>query len=360
MRKHLKNLKPFLDKYERVLSAAALFIGFLVDSLTLQRIDLFFENAILITYLLVAGFSIIVLNFRTSRMEEGTPRSWIVAIVPFVMQIAFGALFSAFVIFYFRSASLSASWLFMLFLLAMLLGNEAFRPYYERLTFHVSVFFFAVLSYCIFAVPVLVHKIGPLVFLGSVVASVVCVIPFLFLLSLVARQSFERSLPSIARSITAILAAVMFAYLTNIIPPVPLSLKDAVIAHDAVRNSGTYLLSAEPQSLFEQLLPTKTYHQFANEPVYVWVSVFAPTDLSTAIVHEWEEKRGGKWITANRVTFPITGGRDEGFRGYSVKENLTPGAWRVSVETARGQVIGRVRFDVISVPSEPVVELVQK
>lgn len=353
MRTTLKNLKVFLEHHERSLSAAALFIGFVIDSLTLRRIDLLFENAVLITYLLVAGLCIIILNLKDKSIWNLPMFSWVMTVVPFVMQIAFGALFSGFVVFYFRSASLSASWLFMLFLFGMLVGNEVFRPYYERLVFHVSVYFFALLSYCIFALPVLFHAMNTFVFIGSILVSIAAVCGFLFTMSLFSKAAIHRSLPLIARSVTTIAVVVLFAYLTNIIPPVPLSLKESIVAHNAVRAGDTYVLSVEHETFFDKIAPVKVYHRVSVEPVYVWVSVFAPTDLSTAIVHEWQQKRNGKWVTITRDAYPILGGRDSGFRGYSMKSNVEEGEWRVSVETERGQVIGRVRFDIIDVPVRP-------
>ncbi len=347
MREHIKNIKHILEKYERSLSAFALFIGFIIDSLTLRRIDLLFENSVLITYLLVAGVCIIVLNFRKARITDDSVRSWVMAVVPFVMQIAFGALFSGFVVFYFRSASFSLNLLFMLFLFGMLVGNEVFRPYYERIVFHVAVYFFALLSYCLFAVPIVLRSLGTLVFLASITVSVIAIILFISTLSFFSKDAVRRSMPRIAQTITAIVAAVIFAYLTNIIPPVPLSLKESIIAHNASRSGETYMLSVEHESFFERLSPIKTFHQTAGEPVFLWVSVFAPTDLKTAIVHEWQQRQKGKWVTVSRITFPISGGRSEGFRGYSTKESISEGEWRVSVETERGQVIGRARFNVV-------------
>ena len=47
------------------------------------------------------------------------------------------------------------------------------------------------------------------------------------------------------------------------------------------------------------------------------------------------------------------GGRDGGYRGYSVKRDPTAGHWRVNVVTEFGQVIGRVSFEVVVV-QEPV------
>ncbi|MFZ2763757.1 MAG: DUF2914 domain-containing protein, partial [Minisyncoccia bacterium] len=51
-------------------------------------------------------------------------------------------------------------------------------------------------------------------------------------------------------------------------------------------------------------------------------------------------------VSSTKTTFSITGGREKGYRVFSVKESLFAGKWRVDVTTQRGQIIGRVRFDV--------------
>ena len=40
------------------------------------------------------------------------------------------------------------------------------------------------------------------------------------------------------------------------------------------------------------------------------------------------------------------GGRDGGYRGYSIKNDVTAGKWRVNVKTGDGKLIGRVGFTV--------------
>ena len=46
------------------------------------------------------------------------------------------------------------------------------------------------------------------------------------------------------------------------------------------------------------------------------------------------------------IPIAIAGGRDKGYRGYTFKQRVMPGEWRVDVETAEGRVIGRVSFRV--------------
>lgn len=344
---NLPRLKEFIRRYEQQLSVGALVFGFVLDSLTLRRVDLLAENLVLIGYLLVAGVSIAALDLRHTRMLAHRWFAWMIAVAPIAMQFAFGALFSAFVIFYLRSASFSASWPFIIFLVIMLVGNEAFRPYYERLVFHVTVLFLAVLSYSIFLVPTLLGALGTHIFLLSIVVSIGFITAFVALLSFFARQRIREERPAIVRSIAATIILVVLAYSANIIPPIPLSLNDSAVAYGVVRAGDTYQLVVEQPSFAERLGFVQSYHRAPAEGVSVWTSVFAPTALSIPIIHVWQHRQGGDWITMSRISFPISGGRDGGYRGYSTKTAIAPGAWRVSVETENGQVIGRVRFDIV-------------
>jgi hypothetical protein len=139
-----------------------------------------------------------------------------------------------------------------------------------------------------------------------------------------------------------------FLYFTNIIPPIPLSLKDAGVYHKVERIApGEYLVLGEEKIWYDRL---KLYQTFTlsseNRTIYLYAAVFAPTELTTNIVHHWHyfDESKKRWVSISRITYAITGGRDGGFRGYSYKTNVFPGRWRVDVETLRGQLIGRVRF----------------
>ena len=54
----------------------------------------------------------------------------------------------------------------------------------------------------------------------------------------------------------------------------------------------------------------------------------------------------GSGSVASRIA--IEGGRDGGYRGYSIKTNLPDGEWRCVVETEKGLVVGEVYFSVVS------------
>jgi hypothetical protein len=97
------------------------------------------------------------------------------------------------------------------------------------------------------------------------------------------------------------------------------------------------------------------YHHLEGQPIYVWSAIFAPSGLSTNVIHEWQryDQQTHAWVTSTRVSFAIVGGRDGGFRGYSFKRAIEPGEWRVNVLTAYGQLIGRTRFTVIDATETP-------
>lgn len=46
----------------------------------------------------------------------------------------------------------------------------------------------------------------------------------------------------------------------------------------------------------------------------------------------------------SRIAYPIVGGRDGGYRGYTYTSSIVPGFWWVTVETGEGKVIGGTMF----------------
>ena len=98
------------------------------------------------------------------------------------MQFAFGGLFGRFLIYYFRSSSLTASWPFLLILALLLLGNEFAKKYYTRLILQTGFLFLALFLYLIFLVPLALKQIGPEMFIISGVISLALITLFIKLL----------------------------------------------------------------------------------------------------------------------------------------------------------------------------------
>lgn len=346
----LERAKSFLERHERRLSISAFFLGFLWDSLTLTRIDRLYENLMLGAYLLIAFAGIVLLNAHGSGRFQGALMTRGMRLIRFALPFAFGGLFSGFIIFYSRSGAVLASAPFLLALLVFFLGNELWKKHYERFTFQMSVFFVALFSYITLVVPVFIGKIGAPVFIGSGLLAVAVFFLLLRILRHVSLEEVERSKRTLVPVIVIIFITFNFLYFNNMIPPIPLALKEVGVYHDVSRmRSGSYVLSSEAPAWYEFGRQTSaTLHRSSDEPVYVWSSIYAPTKFDTSVVHRWLsfEEETGEWISESAIPFAISGGRLEGFRGYSVKTNLNAGKWRVDVETPRGAIIGRIVFTV--------------
>lgn len=358
MLNRIHNLKQWVLRYERHLSSLALGMGFIIDSLTLKRIDLPFENFILIGYFVLVGTSIITLNFLETKKFRTPFFERIYLFLPFVIQFAFGGLFSGFTVFYSRSGSLAASWPFLLILVGLLLGNEILKRQYQRLIFQVTVFFTALFFFTIFFIPVLVGAMGPWIFILSGITSVVLVTLFVYILNFFVYDQIEKSKKYLYASVGGVFVLVNILYFTNVIPPIPLSLKAAGVYHGLIQGDDEFLAFEEKRSWTDIFTLCDTTHVIPSERLYVFSSVFAPTKIQTDVVHHWQYLDSAKrrWVSESRIPFTISGGRAQGYRGYSFKKNLKEGCWRVDVETTRGQVIGRILFGIEHVSTQPELE----
>ena len=355
--KTIEGVKNWYWQNETKVGSIALLVGFVFDNLTLRRVDLLAENIYIITLLVIAGLGIILLNLdEINKIKERVPgriHFWLIILV----QFALGSLYSTFLIFYFRSATLATSWPFLLLLVANLIANEVLKHHYSRLSFQISVLFISIFSFTIFFVPVVLHQIGPLIFILSGLISLLLLGGFIHLLRLFTRERFRQSRRIIFWSIASIFLGINVLYFANLIPPIPLALKEAGIYHSIIRDlGGNYQVLAEAgdwRDFFRFYQPIKLV---SGKSVYAFSAVFSPTKLNTDVIHEWQNynQQAGKWLTGSRVALPIIGGRDGGYRTYSIGDNLTAGKWRVNVKTKSGQLIGRINFVVKAVKERPV------
>lgn len=343
------NLKIIFHKYESILSSGTLILGFIIDYLTLRRVDFLLDNLFIVLYLLVAGASILLANLYETGRISGKFIQNVYEFLPLVLQFSFGGLFSAFVVFYSKSASFFTSGAFVLILFLFLVGNEFFKKKYSKLVFQIGIYFTALFSFSIYLLPVVVKQMGAIIFLWSGAISLALVGFFILIIARMAPARYRDSRRFLFLVVPTLYIFMNILYFTNIIPPIPLSLKTGDVFHLVEKqSSGNYLTVEEKDTWREKLNLGQTIHLRPGEPVFVFSSVFAPTDLNVKIIHHWQyfDEKKREWVTANKINFPIRGGRDEGYRGFSVKSSIFTGEWRVDVETDRGQVIGRVKFDI--------------
>ena len=351
MRKRFNALVDLWFRYEHRLGLGALVAGFVFDLFIADRPDSLANNVLLLSYLFIVGSIILLLNVLKRRARVRGLAAAEPLLLLLILQFCFGGLSSNLLVLYGRSGTLAGSILFLFLLLGIAVGNEFLRGRYALLRFNIAVYYVLLLTYCIIAVPTfLLHYIGLGAFLLSGAVSLLLMGAFLTLLRFTLGKKEHRSLLESAGIVVGIFVLFFGAYWAQIIPPVPLSLKSSGIYHSIEKSGTNFYATYEPTPLLEFWRSTSaTFHAAPGESAYCFSAVFAPTDLSTPVYHRFEryEQEGAKWVTVSRMAFPVHGGREGGYRGYSAVTSPVEGRWRCNVETATGALIGRVSFTVV-------------
>ena len=346
--------KPFLP-------VVFFFAGVTYDTVTLTRIDRLLDNLILLLYLMVLGV-LIVLKGRTDLQKiHGEPVTTGKAAhvldraepyYPMGIQFLLGGLFSAYTIFYSQSASLTTTAVFFGLLVLLLVGNEFLHDRLSSLKLLISLY--ALVAFCFFTffLPVLT---GIMNWIMVVLGAVLSLALALRVLELVYQGQTSRARMELVKAggpAVAVVAVLIAFYFLNWIPPVPLSLKLGGIYHQVEKVDGLYHLTFEKPAWY-QVMKRSDNPFHGDGPAYCFTAVFAPVDLKTIIYHRWQYRvvtpgrsSKGDFSTTDRIPIRISGGREGGYRGYTIKQHVPPGEWRVDVETEDGRVIGRVLFRV--------------
>ena len=345
--------------------------GVTYDSVTLTRIDRLRDNLILMAYLSLLG-ALIVLTTRAdlgrvtadATVDSGNVKSLvpIKSLIaraqphyPHVIHFLLGGLFSAYTIYYSQSASLTATAIFFALLVVLLVTNEFLNDSPTNVRLLVSLYAVVVFSFFTFFLPVLLGSMNTVVFLigaGLSAAVTIKVVRLIYRREQPAPWRWEEVVTSLP-AIGLIVVLVGF-YFLKWIPPVPLSLKFAGAYHNVAKVDDDFQLAFEKAAWYQ--LWKRSDDPFHGEgPSYCFTAVFAPVALHTTIFHRWQYRAhpGLDFSTTDRIAIAIAGGRDKGYRGYTFKQRVTPGEWRVDVETAEGRVIGRVSFRVEEPGAEP-------
>lgn len=353
----MTEVTPTTARHRRALRAArhhwmtaSFLLGFLIDNLTLNRVDQTFDQIILAFYITLAMVSTWLLYAAT---VQRLPESWLTPIkrlAPLLMQYAFGGLLSGMLIFYGRAGAWDTSWPFLIIILIAIFGNETIHDRSTRLVYNLGILFVGLFSYVVLLVPVLTGLMGPWIFIGSGLIALSVMSVFVRLLAILIPKSINFQKRAIVFTLGFIFIGFNFLYFSNLIPPIPLSLKEIGIYHSVIRfGDGTYQVKYEAGEWWQPFkVSDTTIHPTTGESIFCFAKVFAPTKLKTDIVHVWEYKNPTtkRWEEHFRLPYSISGGSGGGYRGYTLISNFQNGRWRCSVETTRGQVLGRERFRV--------------
>jgi hypothetical protein len=336
MQNALLSLRTFLP-------VIAFFGGFLWDALTIGRhvdvLDLF----ILTGYLAAAAAILWWLGYRHSLQRETTRLER----VPYLaLQFLFGGLFSALFIFYIKNASHTLALLWTLSLAGLLIANEFIEDKYRRFTLTWTVFGLCAILLFNFLLPFVMGSIHFIWFYISTLAGAGLVYGLRFM---------TPGRPGRIGPVWLIATILAIAYPLDIIPPVPLVKRDIQIGMQLQTGDGKYQLVVDKATPFNfwRILDNRI-HLVPGQRLYCVSSVFAPRGLSARLYHRWQyyDQNAG-WVNTERIGFNLEGGRGGGFRGYTYKQNISAGEWRVSIETEYGRTVAMRKFTVILDESTP-------
>lgn len=392
----------YLEKHELRLTIAFFLGGFVFDVLTLGDIDDPIVVLQQLVYLFIVG-GIIYVEFVREAVPGAFPfprfleKAW--AYRSLAMHFLLGSLFSIYSLFFLKSASIFSSVIFVALLLGVMVANEMKSVQKSGLDIKIALFVVCLFCFYSLVVPVLLGFVGWIPFLmsfGLTVGSVALIYKGLH--KRMPSQVLHRRLTIPGLSTAAIF---LVLYVMGWIPPVPISAVKMGVYHQIEKARSGYAVVAErpiwnfwePRSYFIKSIDTAEsatlqlgegltrvplddkyalYHErpwwkfwqsgdqdFIARPgdkIHFFVSIFSPGRFADTVFVRWQfhdPKLG--WQGSDRIPVNITGGRKEGFRGFTSKANYDygDGSWRVSVETNDGREIGRMYFDVIKGEAQP-------
>ena len=342
--------KPFM-------SPVFFFSGVGYDTFTLTRIDRLQDNLLLLIYLLLLGV-LIVLTGRLGiepapdkeQLSTLSPFArWMLRVRPFypmAVQFLLGGLFSAYTIFYSRSATLTSTAIFFALLVVLLVGNEFLRDRLSSLRLLVSLYALVCFAFFTFFLPVMTGLMNAAIFLAG--AGLSAAVTFR-VVQLIYRNNPDRSkreAVGVTAPAFALIGLLVGFYFLNWIPPVPLSMRFGGMYREVQKQDDRFVLSFDRE--WFQVWKRSQNPFPANEPIYCFTAVFAPVALNTTVYHHWyfRPNDGKPFTHADRIPIKISGGREGGYRAYTFKQRLDPGDWRVDVETEDGRIVGRVSVHV--------------
>jgi hypothetical protein len=340
----LRNISNQFRKLGDYLPAVFFFAGFIWDALTIGRNVAATDLIIFAGYLLGAG----LILFVTSRpsfilADEAKLPTRLYAIITsrwpyFLLQFLFGSLLSALFILYFKSSSHWLAWLMSLLLASLLVANEFLENQYRRFTVSWAQFGLCAMLLFNFALPFLLGSVLSIWFYLSTILG-----------AMLAYWLYSKT-PNHLGSIwpvSVIAGILMLAYAVDMIPPVPLVKRDIAMAYAIEKVNGKYQLSQQKSAwwVFWRKASNDLEIQ-AGQRIYCFSTIFAPAGLKTKLFHDWQRHTKQGWVLQSRASFTVSGGRHNGFRGYTYKSNPVAGDWRVVIKTENEKTIAVHKFTV--------------
>lgn len=340
----------FIQKHEKYAPIFFFMGGFIFDSLTLGRIDRLYDLTVLCMHMTLLSATLYVYN----RIPDGKWKGSIIdrykEYLPLAIQFFFGALSSAYVVYFSRSVSLSKTAYFFGILVVLLFANEFLKKRIANKYLQFSIYFFLSFTFFTFIIPVFIKAMNTYVFIFSGAISLLCTLTLILIVYRVSPSTkVEVKLWKLLGIVLVIYVFINSFYFFKLIPPVPLALNEGIVAHDIHREDNQYVVSFERNEWYVfWRTHRKEFLWNPDEKVYVFSSIFAPTDLKKTIFHRWKwyDAHKEEWEFIEDIKYEIMGGRDGGYRGYTYKSYVKEGDWKVEVLTEEELVLGVIEFEI--------------
>lgn len=266
------------------------------------------------------------------RIEKAT--RWATFCVSFFL----GTLLSNTLVYYFRSSDIIQMWpIFLIIIIAIILNEFVYGRVPDLILFYIGLTF-----YIIFNIPILINKVNTYTFFVSILVAVI----FTSILTVLLQRIYLSRKDFIFLMIfSAFFPFLMLRlYYINYIPAVPLALGDSGFYSkvEKVDLEVGYTYNKEDKGLVQNkkffILNKDHYDLLTLKDInggvmYFYSSIISPANVSADITHVWEKYDTERkiWIKEAEIEYPISGGREDGYRGYSQIANISQGEWRVRV-----------------------------
>ncbi|MCO4793720.1 MAG: DUF2914 domain-containing protein [Bacteriovoracaceae bacterium] len=337
-----KLLKIYV-KNKQFLPAIFFLSGFLFDVLTLGRID---DLSNILMQILYLGAAFLTLSMEVTDRHKSSsdirPVQLFIQYHDEIYHFLAGGLLSIYTLFFFKSSSLASSLLFLFLMFFILIINEFESVKKTGKTMRMILFFICLTCFSFLITPLIMGKVGVVVFLVSLVIAALLSLMVIFAWSHTTKTNLKSFIvpPSTVIGIFALL------YLVKLIPPIPLAIEKIGIYHNVQKDLSRYHLHHQRPWWKLWHNGDQDFKAGTGDKVYIFARIFSPGGFKEKVILNWQTKVDGDWKTSDKIPMQITGGRSEGFRGFAYKSNYTSGDWRVLVESNGGREIGRINFEI--------------
>lgn len=337
----------YYHQHEKRLDLSFFLGGFIFDVFTLAEVNDPFSITQQIIYLIITGC---ILYFEYLLPADHQPKNSFIKNIweyrKLIFHFCLGSLISIYSLYFLISSSFFTSLVFVLFLLGLLIANEI--KFVQESQINIKLSLYVIVLFCFYSMmwPILIGFVGITPFVLSIITTGLNIY---LVYKLIIKKSIDvndAQKKILLPSFSVITIFVLF-YFLGWIPPVPLSVQNMGIYHNVEKIQNAYHL--QHQNPWWRFWQTGD-QEFLAEPgdrIFFFAKISSPAGFNDEIILHWynyHPKLG--WQSTDKVRMNVRGGRSEGYRGFSVKQNYTEGQWRVSVETTDEREIGRLYFDV--------------